>query len=195
MQRNFWAKYFGPRWPNFEFFGPNTQCRPNLDPCRVSLHSIRLPSSCRPRIFWRYIFCISIIFAQVCSLRNHQRPTAVLPCVRAGQQGQQYFDVFEFWLFWNFFLMAGNMKMNYRNVCATTFTQPRIVLRLRFPAVFIFYQKRSKAENWNLAHFADAPFGMAMRKVLDEWNYPTKNLTSTISIAQSREEVLQLYCI
>ena len=118
--------------PNFEFFGPKTQCGPNSDPCRVSLHSIRLPSSCRPRIFWRYIFCISIIFAQVCSLRNHQRPTAVLPCVRAGQQGQQYFDVFEFWLFWNFFLMAGNTKINYRNLCVTTITKPQIVVRLRF---------------------------------------------------------------
>ena len=40
--------------PIFEFFGPKTQCGPNSDPCRVSLHSIRLPNSCRPCIFWRY---------------------------------------------------------------------------------------------------------------------------------------------
>ena len=59
--------------PNFEFFGPKTQCGPNSDPCRVSLHSIRLPSSCRPCIFWRYIFCISIIFAQVCSSQRRKR--------------------------------------------------------------------------------------------------------------------------
>ena len=36
--------------PNFEFFGPKTQCGPNADPCRVSLHSIWLPSS----------FCIGV---------------------------------------------------------------------------------------------------------------------------------------
>ena len=152
----------------------------------VTSHIFQIFSACAPcALDWilMSIFCNSL-------LPNLQRPTAL----RLDSKDSNIL-VFEFWLFWNFFLMAGNMKMNYRNVCATTFTQPRIVLRLRFTAVFIFYQKRSKAENWNLAHFADAPFGMAMTKVLDEWNYPTKNLTSTISIAQSREEVLQLCCI
>ena len=138
-----------------------------------------------------------ILMSTFCNL---QRPTAVLPWVldwtaTTARTRTAIFGFFEFWLFWNFFLMAGNTKINYRNLCVTIFTQRRIVLRLRFHTVFIFYQKRSKAENWNLSHFADAPFGMAMTIVLDEWNYPTKNLTSTISNAQSREEVLQLCCI
>ena len=53
--------------PNFEFFGPNTQCGPNSDPCRVWFDSIWLPSSCRPCLVWRLLFCISINFAEVCS--------------------------------------------------------------------------------------------------------------------------------
>ena len=51
--------------PNFEFFGPNTQCRTNSDPYRVSFDSIWLPSSCRPCLLWRDFCCISINFAEV----------------------------------------------------------------------------------------------------------------------------------
>ena len=63
--RNFWANFFGPMGPNFEFFGPNTQCGTNSDPCRVSLDSIWPPSSCRPCLPWRNFCCITINFAEV----------------------------------------------------------------------------------------------------------------------------------
>ena len=51
--------------PNFEFFGPKTQCGPNSDPCRVSLHSIRRPSSCRP-CFFEDIFFVFQSFLHRC---------------------------------------------------------------------------------------------------------------------------------
>ena len=63
--------------PNFQFLGPNTQCGTNSDPCRVSLDSIWLPRSCRICIFERQFCCISINFAEVCTL-NHWLPGKLL---------------------------------------------------------------------------------------------------------------------
>ena len=57
--------------PNFELFGPNTQCGPNSDPCRVWFYSIWLPSSCTPCLVWRLLFVFQSIL-QRCVLQFFQ---------------------------------------------------------------------------------------------------------------------------
>ena len=56
--------------PNFEFFGPKTQCGPNSDPCRVWFDSIWLPSSCRPCLVWRLFFVFRSILQRCAMLKS-----------------------------------------------------------------------------------------------------------------------------